>query len=41
MKVLMTKLTYTAISSLDGFIEDQHGNFDWASPGPDGHAFVN
>ncbi len=37
----MTKLTYTAIASLDGFIEDEHGNFDWASPGPDVHAFVN
>jgi hypothetical protein len=37
----MTKLTYTAIASLDGFIEDEHGNFDWAFPGPDVHAFVN
>jgi dihydrofolate reductase len=41
MEVLMTKLTYTAIASLDGFIEDEHGNFDWAFPGPDVHAFVN
>jgi dihydrofolate reductase len=38
---LTTKLTYTAIASLDGFIEDEHGNFDWAFPGPDVHAFVN
>ena len=37
----MTKLTYTAIASLDGFIEDEHGNFDWASPGPEVHGFVN
>jgi dihydrofolate reductase len=37
----MTKLSYTAIASLDGFIEDEHGNFDWAFPGPDVHAFVN
>ena len=37
----MTTLTYTAIASLDGFIEDEHGNFDWGFPGPDVHAFVN
>lgn len=37
----MAKLTYTAIASLDGFIEDEQGKFDWAFPGPDVHAFVN
>ncbi len=37
----MNTLSYTAIASLDGFIEDEHGNFDWASPGTDVHAFVN
>jgi dihydrofolate reductase len=37
----MARLTYTAITSLDGFIEDAHGKFDWAFPGPDVHAFVN
>ena len=37
----MSKLTYTAIASLDGFIEDEHGNFDWASPGPEVHGIVN
>jgi dihydrofolate reductase len=41
MEVLMNTLTYTAIASLDGFIEDEQGNFDWAFPGPEVHAFVN
>jgi len=37
----MAKLTYTAITSLDGFIEDEAGRFDWAMPDPEVHAFVN
>lgn len=37
----MAKLTYTAITSLDGYIEDQGGGFDWAVPDPELHAFVN
>jgi dihydrofolate reductase len=37
----MAKLTYTAITSLDGFIEDEGGRFDWAMPDPEVHAFVN
>lgn len=37
----MSHLIYSAISSLDGFIEDIDGNFDWAEPGPDAHQFVN
>ena len=37
----MAKLTYTAITSLDGFIEDEEGRFDWAEPDPEVHAFVN
>jgi dihydrofolate reductase len=37
----MAKLTYTAITSLDGFIEDEGGRFDWAMPDPEVHEFVN
>ena len=37
----MAKLIYSAISSLDGYIADEDGNFDWAYPGDEVHAFVN
>ena len=37
----MAKLIYAAISSLDGYIADRDGNFDWAEPGEEVHAFVN
>ncbi len=37
----MAKLIYLAICSLDGFVEDESGNFDWAAPGEEVHAFVN
>ena len=37
----MTKLIYSAITSLDGYIEDEDGNFDWAAPDEEVHAFVN
>jgi len=37
----MRKLIYTAITSLDGFIEDASGKFDWAAPDEEVHAFVN
>lgn len=37
----MAKLIYTAITSLDGFIEDEGGGFDWAMPDAEVHAFVN
>lgn len=37
----MAKVTYTAISSLDGYIEDAEGKFDWAEPDEEVHAFVN
>jgi hypothetical protein len=32
----MAKLIYTAITSLDGYIEDEEGRFDWAVPDPRG-----
>lgn len=34
-------MIYYAISSLDGFIEDADGKFDWAEPDEEVHAFVN
>jgi dihydrofolate reductase len=37
----MAKLTYTALTSLDGYIEDEGGGFDWAVPDPEVHAVVN
>jgi dihydrofolate reductase len=37
----MPRLTYLAIASLDGFIEDEQGKFDWAAPDEEVLAFVN
>jgi dihydrofolate reductase len=37
----MAKLIYSAITSLDGFVADADGNFDWAVPDDEVHAFVN
>ena len=37
----MAKLIYAAIMSLDGYISDENGNFDWAEPDEQVHAFVN
>jgi len=37
----MAKLIYSAIMSLDGYIADEHGNFDWAAPDEEVHRFVN
>src|SRR4051795_534538 len=37
----MAKLIYTAIASLDGYVEDEQGRFDWAAPDEEVHAFVN
>jgi Dihydrofolate reductase len=37
----MAKLIYSAITSLDGYIEDEDGNFDWAAPDEEVHSFVN
>jgi riboflavin biosynthesis pyrimidine reductase len=35
------ELIYTAIQSLDGYIADEQGDFEWAAPGEEVHAFVN
>jgi dihydrofolate reductase len=37
----MAKLIYSAITSLDGYVEDENGKFDWAEPDEEVHAFVN
>jgi dihydrofolate reductase len=37
----MPKLIYVPIASLDGYVADAEGNFDWAAPDDDVHAFVN
>jgi dihydrofolate reductase len=37
----MAKLIYSAICSLDAFIEDASGGFDWAAPDEEVHAYVN
>ncbi|MFI5693453.1 dihydrofolate reductase family protein [Kribbella sp. NPDC051586] len=37
----MAKLIYSAITSLDGYVEDAEGGFAWAAPDAEVHAFVN
>jgi len=37
----MGTLIYTAITSLDGYIEDVDGRFDWSVPDAEVHAFAN
>jgi dihydrofolate reductase len=37
----MARLIYSAIASLDGYVEDERGRFDWAAPDDEVHAFVN
>jgi dihydrofolate reductase len=37
----MGKLIYSAIASLDGYVEDEDGAFDWVAPDEEVHGFVN
>jgi dihydrofolate reductase len=37
----MGRLIYSTIGSLDGYIEDRDGKFDWAEPDEEVHRFVN
>jgi dihydrofolate reductase len=37
----MGQLIYTGITSLDGYLADSQGNFDWSAPDEEVHAFVN
>jgi dihydrofolate reductase len=41
MGVELAKLVYAAIASLDLYVEDEQGRFDWAMPDEELHAFVN
>ena len=41
MGVVMAKLIYAALESLDGYFEDADGKFDFAAPDEEVHAFVN
>jgi dihydrofolate reductase len=35
------QLLYSAIASLDGYVADEDGDFDWAAPDEEVHAFAN
>jgi dihydrofolate reductase len=37
----MGKLIYSGIMSLDGYVADEDGTFDWSAPDPEVHEFVN
>ena len=37
----VARLIYAALASLDGYVADEDGRFDWAEPTPEVHAFVN
>ena len=37
----MAKLIYSVIASLDGYVENQQGDFDWAMPDEAVHRFIN
>jgi dihydrofolate reductase len=37
----VAKLIYSAITSLDGYVADEDGTFDWAVPDDEVHALIN
>jgi dihydrofolate reductase len=37
----MANLIYSVIASLDGYIADEQGNFDWGVPDEEVHTFIN
>jgi dihydrofolate reductase len=37
----MAKLIYSFLVSLDGYVADEDGTFDWAMPDEEVHAFIN
>jgi len=37
----VAKLIYSAVTSLDGYVEDRHGNFGWAAPDREVLGFIN
>jgi dihydrofolate reductase len=40
-RLALAKLIYLYLASLDGYVEDESGKFDWAAPDDEVHAFVN
>jgi dihydrofolate reductase len=39
--LVLAKLVYLVIMSLDGYVADERGSFDWAAPDEEVHTFVN
>jgi dihydrofolate reductase len=37
----MARLIYSGLASLDGYVADEDGNFDWAMPDEEVHTFIN
>ena len=37
----MSKLIYSMLMSLDGYVEDEHGDFSWAAPDEEVHGYAN
>ena len=37
----MARLIYSVVMSLDGYVADENGNFDWAAPDEEVHQFFN
>ena len=37
----MAELHYVMLTSLDGYVADKDGNFEWAEPDEEVHAFIN
>ena len=37
----MSRLVYAAIASLDGYVADTEGRFDWSQPDEEVHGFIN
>ena len=37
----MARLIYSMLTSLDGYVADENGNFDWAAPDEEVHAVIN
>ena len=40
-RLAVAKLIYSTIASLDGYVADRDGDFDWGVPGEEEHTFVN
>jgi dihydrofolate reductase len=38
---MTARLSYLMLASLDGYIEDESGDFEWAAPSDEVHQFVN